>query len=83
MRILQNNKVGTFRTNFVLLGAMFVLLSCSSTERQLVGTWERSNGVESIVLTLHSDGTFVAQLKNEVLGGILVKKKIGVREHTL
>jgi hypothetical protein len=39
-----------------------------------VGTWERSSGNKSVVLTLHSDETLVAQLENEVLGGLLVDR---------
>jgi hypothetical protein len=50
-----------------------ILLSCSSQENQLVGTWEQSDSGDSVVLTLHSDGTFVAQVEKGMLGGILVE----------
>ena len=58
----------------MLIGAVMILLSCSPMESQLFGTWERSSGNDSVVLTLLSDGAFVAQLENGVLGGLIIKR---------
>jgi len=74
MRLLQSSKTGSLRAILMLLGVLMILLSCSPTESQLVGTWERTSGNDYVVLTLHSDGTFVAQLENEMLGGLLIKR---------
>lgn len=74
MRILQSDKIISFRKVLTLFAVIMVLLSCSPIERQLVGTWERTSGDNSVVITLHSDGTFVAQLQNGVLGGVFVQR---------
>ena len=74
MRIFQSNNIATLRACLILLSVTMILLSCSTQESQLLGTWERSDGVDSVVLTLHSDGTFVAQLENGMLGGVFVKR---------
>lgn len=74
MRIPQFSKIVSFNAIFAFLGVIMILHSCSSHKLLLVGTWERSSGDDSVVLTLHSDGSFVAQLENEVLGGIFVKR---------
>lgn len=72
--ILQSSKTGSLRAIVVFLSVHMMLLSCLPTESQLVGTWERSSDNDYVVLTLHSDGTFVAQLENEMLGGLLIKR---------
>ena len=74
MKNLQSSRIGSLYATITLLGVIVILLSCSSLERLLVGTWERSSGNKSVVLTLHSDETLVAQLENEVLGGLLVDR---------
>ena len=51
-----------------------LLLSCYSTQREIVGTWERSKDRESSVITFNSDGTFTAQITNNLPFGSLEKE---------